>query len=95
VTTRGLKISFLSSLWQSLGSLAARSFAGSVLGFDLFVSAAFGLTTGGLPAAEQLAALGILAIPLIPAARSELPSAATAETSSATWSAPPGSTPLF
>lgn len=94
VTTRGLKIGVGSRLRRGLGSLTAHAFGGGVLGFDLFVLAAFGLTTGGLPAADLLAAFDILAIPLVPAAWSELPSAAEAETSSDTWSALSSGTPL-
>jgi hypothetical protein len=94
VTTRGLKIGVGSRLRRGLGSLTTHSFGRGVLGFDLFVLAAFGLTTGGLPAADLLATLGILAIPLVPAARSELLPAAAAETSSDTWSATPSRTPL-
>jgi hypothetical protein len=94
VTTRGLKIGVGSRLRRGLGSLTAHSFGGGVLGFDLFVLAAFGLTAGGLPAADLLTTLGILAIPLVPAMRSELPSAAAAETSSDTWSALSSGTPL-
>jgi hypothetical protein len=69
VTTRGRKLIVASGLGRGLRTLTARSFGGGALGFDFFVLAAFGLATRGLPAADQLLALGLLAIALVPAFR--------------------------
>lgn len=69
VTTRGRKFALASGLARGLRPLTARSFGGGMLGFDFFVLAAFGLATCSLPATNQLSALALLAIALVPTFR--------------------------
>jgi hypothetical protein len=69
VTTRWRVLWILISRGDGLGALAARALGLGVLGFALGVLATIGLPPGGLPAADLALALGILAVPLVPAPR--------------------------
>lgn len=79
VTTRRRNFWTLRRLGRGLGSLAARALRCGVLGLDLGVLTASGLSARCLPAADLALAFRILAIALVPAPRLVLASAAFAQ----------------
>jgi hypothetical protein len=67
-------------LRQRFGTLPARTFRVGVLRFDRGIEPALSLALRCLPAAQQLPALGVLAVTLVPASRLVSAAAALAQT---------------
>jgi hypothetical protein len=87
VTTRGRNVWILPRLGLRLGALAARTLSLCVPCFDLRGLAMFGLSSRGLPAADESQSFRMLAIKLIPAPRLVLAATSFAKTTSPTRSA--------
>ena len=90
MTTRRHNFRGLGWLGRREGTFPARTFRRSVLGFDHFVQAPLGLTSGCLPTADLTSAGGILAVTLVPTARLELLARALTQAKPLTRSAPTG-----
>jgi hypothetical protein len=95
VTTRRRNLVIVRRLGRGLGSLAAHALSLSVLGLNLGVLTASGLSPRRLPAADFALAFGILAVALVPAPRQVLAPAPFAQAEPRAWSSYSGTTAVL
>jgi hypothetical protein len=95
VTTRRRNLVTVRRLGRGLGSLTAHALSFGVLGLNLGVLTAPGLSPRRLPAADFAPAFGILAVALVPAPRLVLAPAPFAQAEPRAWSSYSGTTAVL